>query len=88
MSIVGIAVRTTTPVVEILWKPPVGTTVVAVFGPTNEHQTAPLAASPDQPPARLALHPVWCRPCMLRECPLGRACMLGVASADVAALIP
>ncbi len=66
----------------------VGTTVVAVFGPTNEHQTAPLAASPDQPPARLAIHPVWCRPCMLRECPLGHACMLGVASADVAALIP
>lgn len=66
----------------------VGTTVVAVFGPTNEHQTAPLAASRDQLPARLAIHPVWCRPCMLRECPLGHACMLGVASAEVAALIP
>ncbi len=66
----------------------VGTTVVAVFGPTNERQTAPLSASLDGPPARLAIHPVWCRPCMLRECPLGHACMRGVAPAAVAALIP
>ncbi len=66
----------------------VGTAVVAIFGPTNEHQTAPLTSSLAGPPARLAIHPVWCRPCMLRECPLGHACMRGVAPADVAALIP
>ncbi len=66
----------------------VGTAVVAVFGPTNEQQTAPLTAALDGPPARLAIHPVWCRPCMLRECPLGHACMQGVAPAEVAALIP
>lgn len=66
----------------------VGARVVAVFGPTNEHQTAPLTASVDAPPARLAMHQVWCRPCMLRECPLGHLCMLGVSAADVAALVP
>lgn len=66
----------------------VGVPVVAIFGPTNEHQTAPLPAAIDAPAARLAIHPVWCRPCMLRECPLGHACMRGVAPADVAALIP
>ena len=66
----------------------VGTPVVAIFGPTNEQQTAPLVASLEGPPARLAIHPVWCRPCMLRECPLGHACMRGVTSADVAALLP
>lgn len=66
----------------------VGAPVVAVFGPTNEHQTAPLAASVDAPPARLAIHQVWCRPCMLRECPLGHLCMLGVSAAEVAALVP
>lgn len=66
----------------------VGAAVVAVFGPTNEHQTAPLGASPSAPPARLAIHPVWCRPCMLRECPLGHMCMDGVSAGDVAALVP
>jgi len=66
----------------------VGTAVVAIFGPTNERQTAPLTSSLDGPPARLAIHPVWCRPCMLRECPLGHGCMRGVAPADVATLIP
>ena len=66
----------------------VGTAVVAIFGPTNDQQTAPLIAALDGPPARLAIHPVWCRPCMLRECPLGHACMRGVTPADVAALIP
>lgn len=66
----------------------VGAPVVAVFGPTNEHQTAPLVSSPDARPARLAIHPVWCRPCMLRECPIGHMCMRGVGAADVAALVP
>ncbi len=66
----------------------VGARVVAIFGPTNELQTAPLPAALDAPPHRLALHPVWCRPCMLRECPLGHMCMRGVSTDDVAALIP
>lgn len=66
----------------------VGAPVVAIFGPTNERQTAPLPSATDAPPARLAIHHVWCRPCMLRECPLGHMCMRGVSANDVAALIP
>jgi heptosyltransferase-2 len=23
-------------------------------------------------------HDVWCRPCMLRECPIGHRCMRGI----------
>jgi heptosyltransferase II len=66
----------------------VGAQVAAVFGPTNEHHTSPLPASLDARAPIIATHPVWCRPCMLRECPLGHQCMLGVTAADVAALIP
>ena len=40
------------------------------------------------PAPRILTHPVWCRPCMLRECPIGHGCMRGVAPADVAALLP
>ncbi len=65
-----------------------GTPVVAVFGATNEHHTAPLGARLDGPPPRIASHDVWCRPCMLRECPLGHMCMHGVSAAQVFALLP
>jgi len=30
-------------------------------------------------------HPVWCRPCWLRECPLDHMCMKGIPAADVVA---
>jgi heptosyltransferase-2 len=66
----------------------VGAPVVAIFGATNEHHTAPLVASVTHPPPRLAIHDVWCRPCMLRECPLGHRCMRGVSAAQVLSLIP
>lgn len=66
----------------------VGAPVVAVFGATNEHHTSPLSAALDQRPPRIATHHVWCRPCMLRECPLGHQCMRGVEPSAVAALIP
>lgn len=66
----------------------VGAPVVAVFGATNEHHTAPLPAALDAPAPRIATTAVWCRPCMLRECPLGHQCMRGIAAADVAALVP
>lgn len=65
----------------------VGAPVVAVFGATNEHHTSPLPASLEAPPPRIASHHVWCRPCMLRECPLGHQCMRGVEPAQVAALL-
>ncbi len=66
----------------------VGAQVVAIFGPTNEQQTAPLTSAVDGPAPRLAIHHVWCRPCMLRECPLGHMCMRGVSPEHVASLIP
>jgi heptosyltransferase II len=56
-----------------------GVNVTAVFGPTNERLTAPVATDHRPPPTVTVLtHPVWCRPCMLRECPLDHACMQGI----------
>jgi heptosyltransferase-2 len=54
----------------------VGAPVVAVFGPTREHETAPLTRSNGR--AEVLTHPVWCRPCMLRECPIDHRCMTGI----------
>ena len=51
----------------------VGTPVVAVFGPTRERETAPLARAGGR--TEVLTHPVWCRPCMLRECPIDHRCM-------------
>lgn len=55
-----------------------GVPVVALFGPTNERETAPLGTR-----AAVLTAPVWCRPCMLRECPLDHRCMTGISAADV-----
>ena len=54
----------------------VGTPIVAVFGPTREHETAPLTRASGR--ADVLTHPVWCRPCMLRECPIDHRCMTGI----------
>jgi heptosyltransferase-2 len=51
----------------------VGTPLVALFGPTREYETAPLTRSGSR--AEVLTHPVWCRPCMLRECPIDHRCM-------------
>ena len=58
-----------------------GVSVTAMFGPSNEMETRPLGA------ARTAIltHLVWCRPCMLRECPLDHACMRGITVDSVLA---
>jgi heptosyltransferase-2 len=56
----------------------VGVSVTAVFGPTNEIATGPLGDA-----HRVLLHPVWCRPCMLRECPLDHRCMRGIGVGEV-----
>jgi heptosyltransferase-2 len=56
-----------------------GTAVTAVFGSTDERGTRPLGHAHE-----IVTAPVWCRPCMLRECPLDHACMTGVAAATVA----
>jgi len=77
-----------------------GVSVSAPFGPTDERTNAPRprAASPEprvpspesraqspEPRAAVFTHPVWCRPCWLRECPLDHMCMRGIAAADVLA---
>jgi heptosyltransferase-2 len=49
----------------------VGVPLTAIFGPTNEHETAPLVHAP----LDLLIHHVSCRPCMLRECPIDHPCM-------------
>jgi heptosyltransferase II len=58
----------------------VGTSVTAVFGPTDERATRPLGEA-----HRVVTSPVWCRPCMLRECPIDHRCMRGVDAETVAA---
>jgi heptosyltransferase-2 len=57
-----------------------GVTVTAVFGPTDERATRPLGDA-----HVVIVNPVWCRPCMLRECPLDHRCLRGLAAGDVAA---
>jgi heptosyltransferase-2 len=59
-----------------------GTRVVGVFGATNEKRTAPLPASEGDAPAIVATN-VWCRPCMLRECPIDHRCMTGISARAV-----
>lgn len=60
-----------------------GARVVAIFGATNEHRTSPLTRGPAAPAPRIVATDVWCRPCMLRECPIDHRCMKGVSARDV-----
>jgi heptosyltransferase-2 len=56
----------------------VGTPVTALFGPTDDRVTAPRPNHTSPSAAVVLTHPVWCRPCGLRECPLDHACMRGI----------
>jgi heptosyltransferase-2 len=58
---------------------------VGVFGPTNERATAPLARQ--NVSIEVVTNPVWCRPCMLRECPIDHRCMTGIEPDHVLAAI-
>jgi heptosyltransferase-2 len=62
-----------------------GVPTVAVFGPTNERATAPLARQ--NVSIEVVTNPVWCRPCMLRECPIDHRCMTGIEPDHVLAAI-
>ena len=53
-----------------------GAPVAALFGPTREYETAPLPRAGSR--ADVLINPVWCRPCMLRECPIDHRCMRGL----------
>jgi heptosyltransferase-2 len=67
-----------------------GVPVVAIFGPTDERVTAPLGG-----PSRAGRHaepeiltrPVFCRPCMLRDCPIDHRCMKQISVDDVFAAV-
>jgi heptosyltransferase-2 len=63
----------------------VGTPVVALFGPTREYETRPLPRAGGR--VEVLIHPVWCRPCMLRECPIDHRCMKGLLPERVAASV-
>jgi heptosyltransferase-2 len=58
----------------------IGTPLTALFGPTDEHATRPIGAA-----HTIVTAQVWCRPCMLRECPLDHRCMRGIDAAAVLA---
>jgi heptosyltransferase-2 len=47
----------------------VGVPLTAIFGPTDERATAPAGA------ADVIVRDVFCRPCMLRDCPIDHRCM-------------
>ena len=61
----------------------IGTPIVALFGPTRDSETSPLTRAGGD--SQVLINPVWCRPCMLRECPLDHACMERIEAATVAA---
>ena len=55
----------------------IGAPVAAIFGPTREYETRPLPRGGAR--VEVLIHPVWCRPCMLRECPIDHRCMKGLS---------
>jgi heptosyltransferase-2 len=57
-----------------------GTTLLAIFGPTEPQKTAPLASN-----FRLIHHPSDCAPCKHRECPTDHRCLTAVTSDEVLA---
>lgn len=66
-----------------------GVPVVAIFGPTDERVTSPTGG---QAQGRLVTpdvltHAVFCRPCMLRDCPIDHRCMKGVTVDAVVAAV-
>jgi heptosyltransferase-2 len=60
-----------------------GTRVVAIFGPTDDTKTSPLRAASDTPEPVIVRTDVWCRPCMLRECPIDHRCMTRISAQAV-----
>jgi heptosyltransferase-2 len=52
----------------------VGVPVTAIFGPTDERVTAPLGNHD------VIVREVFCRPCMLRDCPIDHRCMKRIPS--------
>jgi heptosyltransferase-2 len=61
----------------------VGARVTAIFGPTDDRKTSPLRASATAPRPVIVTTDVWCRPCMLRECPIDHRCMTRISAQRV-----
>jgi heptosyltransferase-2 len=57
-----------------------GVPLTAIFGPTNERVTAPSS----QGSVDVILRQVFCRPCMLRDCPIDHRCMKRIHVEDIA----
>jgi heptosyltransferase-2 len=62
----------------------IGVPVAAIFGPTDDRVTAPLGR-PGQ--NAVLIHQVFCRPCMLRDCPIDHRCMKGITVDAVIAAV-
>jgi heptosyltransferase-2 len=62
-----------------------GVPTVAIFGPTIVEATRPLVRAGGR--ADVLTHRVWCRPCMLRECPIDHRCMTGITPERVLATL-
>jgi heptosyltransferase-2 len=58
-----------------------GRPVVAIFGPTDERATHPTGDHD------LIMEPVFCRPCMLRDCPIDHRCMKRITADRVFATV-
>ena len=58
-----------------------GRPVVAIFGPTDERATGPIGAHD------VLTEPVFCRPCLLRDCPIDHRCMKRITVDRVAAAV-
>ena len=58
-----------------------GVPLTAIFGPTDERVTAPAGPGP----RTVIWRDVFCRPCMLRECPIDHRCMKRIHIDDVLA---
>ncbi|MEX2273719.1 MAG: lipopolysaccharide heptosyltransferase II [Vicinamibacterales bacterium] len=54
-----------------------GVPAITIFGPTDERATAPIG------PGVALSHDVFCRPCMLRDCPIDHRCMKRISADTV-----
>jgi heptosyltransferase-2 len=54
-----------------------GVPTLTIFGPTDERGSAPIG------PGEAVTHDVFCRPCMLRDCPIDHRCMKRITADTV-----
>ena len=58
--------------------PAVGTSTLAIFGPTNDEATRPYSFN-----SEVIRKAVECSPCMLRDCPIDHRCMTRISVDEV-----